>query len=41
MNASFGAIDGNHHFFQKRAQQLFAIAIRGGHQILTRAMIAG
>jgi predicted ABC-type ATPase len=32
MNASFGAIEGNNHFFQKSAQQLFAIAIRGGRR---------
>src|SRR5215471_9113214 len=30
MSAPFGAIDGNNDFFQKSAQQLFAISIRGG-----------
>src|SRR5271165_5356353 len=32
MSAPFGAIDGNNHLFQKSAQQLFAIAIRGGRR---------
>src|SRR5271165_873339 len=30
MSAPLGAIDGNHHLFQKSAQQLFAITIRSG-----------
>src|SRR5215467_10606446 len=30
MGKPFDAIDGNNHFFQKSAQQLFAISIRGG-----------
>src|SRR5271157_315853 len=32
MSPSFGAIDGNHHLFQKSAQKLFAIAVHGGRR---------